>query len=470
MVSNMKASELEAYYQSLGLEANASLKEIDDAYFQLRGQMICAGKREDIAPIKAAHDSLKRHLLTSATPSTNPTLMAHKPAEPNVIEPNVIESNVIEPRKAFSSPFSSSLSSPKSLTEMLAHQGITARASIREQTLHLGITVSPTTSAKQITSQIYELFSEIDPADYALGPVAIVRLYGLESGPKNGPKNGPKTLWKETFPLPNLQPTADDADLYSFNNRFSNTLIFPGLLLIAALLNTAPAIQLLLFGVNIWVHECGHATVAWLGGYKAIPLPFGWTNIGAEQSLFVYFGVLTLLGLLFWTGHQEQRRWPMVLACILAVVQFYMTWIISEDTFYMLFSFGGVGGEFYLSTLLIVSFYWPLPAKWRWDFYRYPAVLFAGFTFLGSLGRWRQIKSGVQAIPWGTLFGGSGDAGGDMNQLVDHGWSDQRIVDCYNSLGGLCLIVIVSVYAYFFLKQRNHLFLYALWRRWRTSA
>jgi hypothetical protein len=453
----MKTNELEACYQSLGLRVHASLKEVDDAYFQLRGQMICAGKREDIAPIKAAHDSLKRHLLTSAAPSTNPTLMAHKPTEPNVIE-----SNVVEPEQSFSSSLSSSLSSPKSLTEMLAHQGITARASLREQTLHLGITVSATTSEKQITSQIYELLSEIDPADYALGPVAIVRLYGLEKGKK--------TLWKETFPLPNLQPTADDADLYSFNNRFSNTLIFPGLLLIAALLNTAPTIQLLLFGVNIWIHECGHATVAWLGGYRAIPLPFGWTNIGDEQSIFVYFGVLTLLGLLFWTGHQEQRRWPMVLACILAIVQFYMTWIISESTFYMLFSFGGVGGEFYLSTLLIVSFYWPLPAKWRWDFYRYPAVLFAGFTFLGALGRWRQIKSGVQAIPWGSMLGGSGDAGGDMNQLVDYGWSDQHIVDCYNSLGGLCLMVMVSVYAYFFLKQRNHLFLYSLWRRWRTSA
>jgi hypothetical protein len=451
-LTNMKASELEAYYQSLGLRATASLKEIDDAYFQLRGQLICAGKREDIAPIKAAHDSLKRHLLKSAAQPINPAIMAHQPPDNHIAETE--------------QSFSSAHASAKNLTEMLAHQGITARASIREQTLHLGITVSKATSEKQITSQIYELLSEIGPADYGISQVALVRLYGLE----RGPKNTQKTLWKETFPLPNLQPTADDADLYSFNNRFSNTLIFPGLLLIAALLNTAPAIQLLLFGINIWIHECGHATVAWLGGYKAIPLPFGWTNIGAEQSLFVYFGVLTLLGLLFWTGHQEQRRWPMVLACILAVVQFYMTWIISEDTFYMLFSFGGVGGEFYLSTLLIVSFYWPLPAKWRWDFYRYPAVLFAGFTFLGALERWQQIKSGVQAIPWGTLFGGSGDAGGDMNQLVDHGWSDQRIVDCYNSLGGICLIVIASVYAYFFWKQRNHLLLYSLWRRWRISS
>ncbi len=429
----MKASELEACYQSLGLRADASLKELGDTYFQLRGQMICAGKREDIAAIKAAHDTIKQHLLSATAQPMGRAIAADQPIADLA---------------------------GGSLIDRLALQGITARASLREQTLHLGITVGAATTQKQITAQIYQLLSGINPTDYALDQVTTVRLYGLE--------RGKKTLWKDTFPLPNLQPTADDTDLYSFNNRFSNTLIFPGLLLIAALLNLSPTIQLLLFGINIWIHECGHATVAWLSGYRAIPLPFGWTNIGNEQSLFVYFGVLTLLVLLFWTGKQERRRWPIILACLLIVVQFYMTWIMAENTFYMLFSFAGVGGEFYLSTLLIVSFYWPLPAKWRWDFYRYPAVLLAGFTFFGTLGRWRQIKSGLQAIPWGSMLGGSGDAGGDMNQLVDHGWSDQRIVDAYNSLGGLCLTVIVGTYLYFFLKQRNHLFLYSLWRRWRA--
>ncbi len=307
----MNASELEACYQSLGLQADASLKELDDAYFQIKGQLICAGKRQDIAPIKAAHDKIKRHLLAMAAQPMTPAIATdqhdHQHAEPSLLPTS-------------------------SLTELLAHQGITARASIREQTLHLGITINAHSSQKQISSQIYDLLGEINPENYALGQVAIVRLYGLEQGKK--------TLWKESFPLPNLQPTADDTDLYSFNNRFSNTLIFPGLLLIAALLNISPTLQLLLFSINIWIHECGHATVAWLSGYRAIPLPFGWTSIETKQSLFVYFGVLTLLALLFWTGQKEQRRWPMVLACILAIVQFYMTWIMPENTFYMLFPLG----------------------------------------------------------------------------------------------------------------------------------
>ena len=210
---------------------------------------------------------------------------------------------------------------------------------------------------------------------------------------------------------------------------------------------------------------CLVSTVAWLGGHQATPLPFGWTNVGAEKSLFVYCGVLTLFGVLFWSGYKEKRRWPMGLAVALAMLQFYMTWIISADTFDMLLSFGGIGGEFYLSTLLIISFYFPLPEYWRWDFFRYPAVLFAGLPLVGALWQWRQIDRGLEAIPWGSLFGGADHIGGDMNQLsVVYGWSDQRIIDTYNGIGGICVIAVVSVYAYFFIKQRSHLWLHSLWQ------
>ncbi|MEO0771363.1 MAG: hypothetical protein AAFY72_18410, partial [Cyanobacteria bacterium J06649_4] len=146
-----------------------------------------------------------------------------------------------------------------------------------------------------------------------------------------------------------------------------------------------------------------------------------------------------------------------------------MTWLISEDTFDMMLSFGGIGGEFYLSTLLIVSFYFPLPERWKWEFFRYPAVLCAGFTFLGSAWHWRQIQRGLEDIPWGSLFGGADHIGGDMNQLsVVYGWSDQRIIDTYNNIGSVCIVVILSVYVYFFLKSRSHLLLHHLWQQKRT--
>lgn len=155
----------------------------------------------------------------------------------------------------------------------------------------------------------------------------------------------------------------------------------------------------------------------------------------------------------------------MGLAIALTVIQFFMTWDLSADTFDMLLSFGGIGGEFYLSTLLIVSFFFPLPEYWRWDFFRYPVVVFAGFTFLGSLWHWRKIDRGLEAIPWGSLFGGADHIGGDMNQLsIVYGWSDQRIIDTYNGIGSVCVIAILSVYLYFFIKQRSYRWLPTIWQ------
>ncbi|MEO1622263.1 MAG: hypothetical protein AAFU53_14685, partial [Cyanobacteria bacterium J06632_3] len=106
------------------------------------------------------------------------------------------------------------------------------------------------------------------------------------------------------------------------------------------------------------------------------------------------------------------------------------------------------------------------PEYWRWDFFRYPAVLFAGFTFIGSAWQWRQIRRGLVDIPWGSLFGGSDHIGGDMNQLsLVYGWSTQRIIDTYNSIGSICIVVIFSVYLYFFIKHRSYQWLPALWQR-----
>lgn len=427
-----ESHELAACYQLLQLRADASVADVDAAYFRLKAQKIQTGERQDIAPIKRARTTIKTHLAALAQTEETP--------------PSPIESVSTAP------PIEPSL---EALVAVMADQGFTVKVSSREQVLNLGITLERPLSPSQVTAHIQQILAEVNRDACGLTEIKTVCIYGLDQDHK--------AQWKKSLPLPAPQTTTDDVDLYSFNNRVSNTLLFPGLLLMAALLNGVEAIKLLLFGVHIWIHEFGHATVAWLGGYRATPLPFGWTNIGESRSLFVYIGVLTLLALLFWAGKKEQSHWSMGLAVGLAITQFWMTWLISEETFSMLVSFGGIGGEFYLSTLLIVSFYFPLPAYWRWDFFRYPAVLFAGFTFLGSFWHWRQIERGLEAIPWGSLFGGAEHIGGDMNQLsIVYGWSDQRIIDTYNSLGSICAIAIVSMYLYVLLKNKNYQFVHSL--------
>lgn len=294
--------------------------------------------------------------------------------------------------------------------------------------------------------------AEVDLASVALPEAALTTGLGLgRRSPPRQTKTQPKS-------------PADDTDLLSFQNRYSNGLIFPGLLLLGMLMNAMPIVNALLFGIKIWLHEFGHATVAWLAGRQALPLPIGWTSYNPQRSLLVYLAILVLLGLLFWAGRREGQRWPMVLAAVLAVVQFYMTWLLSAERFEMLMAFGGVGGEIYLSALLMVGFYFPLPNYFRWDFYRFPVVLGAAFCFWGQVWLWQQVPKGKASIPFGSLWGEAEH--GDMNQLIDmHGWMPGDVIGTYGTLTHLCLLGIVGVYAYTLFRQHREIFI-ALGRQW----
>ncbi|MBE9156197.1 hypothetical protein IQ265_05050 [Nodosilinea sp. LEGE 06152] len=265
-------------------------------------------------------------------------------------------------------------------------------------------------------------------------------------------------------PRPAQPYIPDDTDILDFDNRYSNGLIFPVLLLLGMLMNAIPIVNILLWGIKIWIHEFGHATVAWLAGRRAIPLPIGWTSVDPRRSLFVYCGILLLLVLLYQAGRREEKRWPVVLAVVLAIVQFFMTWLISADAFDMLLSFGGVGGEIYLSALLIVGFYFPLPQYFRWDFYRFPVVLGAAFCFWGQVWLWQQVPRGKASIPFGSLWGEADH--GDMNQLINvHGWTPGDIIGTYSAIAHLCLLAIVAVYGYTLFRQHRDVFV-ALRRQW----
>lgn len=257
----------------------------------------------------------------------------------------------------------------------------------------------------------------------------------------------------------------EDTDILTFQNRFSNGIIFPILSILAWVLNVIPLTKFLLRGVKIWFHEFGHATIAWLSGRRAIPLPFGWTSIEPNRSLFVYCSILLLLSLLFWVGRREKRPLAMVLAVALALLQFWMTWVMSPRTFNVLLAFGGVGGEFYLCAFFMVSYFFSLPEYFRWNFYRFPVVLGAAFTFWDNVGFWGKINQGKASIPWGSLWGGPNHSGGDMNQLVQYGWSSQQIIDTYNLLGNCCVLVIMVTYFYFVFKRNRNFFLALMGRK-----
>ena len=246
-----------------------------------------------------------------------------------------------------------------------------------------------------------------------------------------------------------LEDPPSDWDPRNFHSPWINLLALPVVIGIAWLINASP-LQFLLRAFYIWVHEFGHATVAWMSGFKALPLPIGWTNISPTKEDFVYWGILFLLSVFSVAGWKERRIWPLILAPIIAVAQWWMTWRVEEWQTEMWIDFGGVGGEFYLSALMVAAFFIDMPEKFRWGSCRYLFLFLGAACFIETYTFWRDVYVGLEEIPYGTMIHGEGDQGGDMNKLRDGwGWSRQRIYRTYNSLGHACLIAVGGIYAAF---------------------
>jgi len=251
---------------------------------------------------------------------------------------------------------------------------------------------------------------------------------------------------------PALDIRGSPYDPRSFDSPIVKAVALP---LVAAL---AIAIKLSVFGFllegfHVWIHEVGHASVAWLSGRPALPLPFGWTNVEPDRSLILYFVILASLLVLGITGWRERKAWPMVLAVALIVLQTFMTWHLSEDSAHQWMIFGGVGGEFYLSAAMIYLFFFEFPEWFRWGSCRY-LVLFIGVSsFVESYSFWKKVKSGAEGIPYGSMINGEDDGGGDMNILRDdYQWTQHQIVSAYNHLGDACLLAITLVYLFYNLR------------------
>jgi hypothetical protein len=219
------------------------------------------------------------------------------------------------------------------------------------------------------------------------------------------------------------------------------------------LVNLSP-LQFFLTGFHVWMHEFGHATAAWMCGRRALPIPFGWTPVEPSYSPFVHWGLLLLFGVLFVAGWKERKVWPMLAAVGLAALQHYMTWRMPEHRQEFWWSaFGGVGGEFYLSTLFMMFFFVQLPEKFRWGACRYVCFFIGATAFLNIWMRWGDVYRGLEEIPFGSMINGEDDAGGDMNKLMDgYGWKKFDIRRNYYLLGQGCWIALGLTWAIFALR------------------
>jgi hypothetical protein len=185
-------------------------------------------------------------------------------------------------------------------------------------------------------------------------------------------------------------------------------------------------------------HELGHALASWLGSRFAVPLPF-FTVWSEERSL--WFG-LALAALLAWFGLRslrERRRFGLVVAGALLGTQLWLSCFVSARASLMCQILGGALGEIVLGGFVLVAFHFPLPARLRWDFWRWPALLPGGVCFAHAALTWLAAARDARRIPWGSAIGDESD--GDMNRLVNvFEWSAAGLARFY--LAAACLTAL----------------------------
>ena len=118
-------------------------------------------------------------------------------------------------------------------------------------------------------------------------------------------------------------------------------------------------------------------------------------------------------------------------------------------------TFGGCGGEIWISALCVVAFYHRAPDRVRWDFWRFPVVLLGMTTLAYAWGLWSDVAADHTRLPLGTGFKGRGDSNGDMNRLLDiHGWSVQEIVDAYRLIAFIAVAFVLAHYAWSLMRSK----------------
>lgn len=252
------------------------------------------------------------------------------------------------------------------------------------------------------------------------------------------------------------------ADRLPFDRPLVQRLAYPVAGLFALVVGGLGIGETLFLFLRIWIHELGHAVPAWLSGRAALPLPFGFTFWNEESSWFTALCLAFLIGVFAVASVREKRVFGIVLAGVLFALQITCTLFVSDLRMIEWILAGGMAGELVLSTLFVVSFYYPMPDRFRWDFWRFVVLVPAACVFASAFAMWIRIDQGAEGLPFGSILGAPGDGSGDVERLMDgYYWTAEGMTTFYRTLGGLCLLTIVGHYVVFGLRS--------LWSRDREA-
>ena len=235
-------------------------------------------------------------------------------------------------------------------------------------------------------------------------------------------------------------------------------LAVPTALLAALALRSLTLTSLLLWGVRVSLHELGHATVAWACSWKALPLPVGLTLIFPGRSWTVFTGLSAAVVALAAVGVWRRAPALVVAPAAFGVALLVGTFGLDLRTQELCVTFGGCGGELVYGAALVLLFHHRLPARVRWDFFRWAALALGAYVLVDAAMFWRECARDWSHIPWDGAFGEDGD----MTKLRDqHHWDELAITGRYVALARACLATVALWWA-------AHLA--DAWRRARVSA
>lgn len=243
--------------------------------------------------------------------------------------------------------------------------------------------------------------------------------------------SGPRPMGEPAVAnVPSMQTTDGLAHSRSrYDEGLENLIAVPLAVAVSALFVSTGLGRLLASLVGMPFHELGHAAASWLSSRIAIPLPF-YTLWYDEQSVLMGLVMVGALGWLMWHTHRE-KNWFMLFVTGGVLMAWAMTtFMIPAPRTRMWQILAGGWGEIVFGAFLLVAFFFPLPDRFRWDFWRWIALWPAALSLTHATSLWRTVAADVSQMPWGSAIGSDSD--GDMNRLVQQfSWSANDLAELY---------------------------------------
>lgn len=288
----------------------------------------------------------------------------------------------------------------------------------------------------------------------SLPAVAAMRRFVVSTAPK-------RPAFAAPSPSPSPAPALSPKDfVYDDGLRDELSLrqaaaAFPIAAVVVAVVRSFLLGRILMQGARVSLHELGHATVAWACGWKALPLPVGFTFTTPGRHPLMHLLVLAACG----AGGAwafRRRAWGFVAFCgLYALAALVGTWALSPERQDMLVTWGGCAGEMWLGGALVALAHQNVPAWPRWQRIRWIALALGACAFVDASLFWRAASRDHELIPWGSALADNGD----MDILHDrYGWSESALTGRYVTLSWWVLLMVLTAQGI------------AVWRAWRRRG